>query len=384
VTIVTHSSKAEPASTRPADSLRIAMVASRFPPHLGGTETHVSEVAQRMSGRGLDVTVLTADVSGRLPPFEQRGALVVRRFPARPRSTDLYASPALAREVAHGSYDLVHVQGVHTLVPPMALAAAQRAEIPTVVTFHTGGHSSRLRTAIRGAQWWTLRPLLRRSSALIAVCAYEVELFARRLGVDPKMIRLIRNGAEPLPFDDGVPEASGSPLVCSVGRLERYKGHHRLIAAMPALLKMRPRAHLVVVGRGPYEWQLRRIAVRLEVDHAVTFTAFDSTRRSALGTLIRSSDVVALISDYEAHPVALVEALALGRRVVVAATSGLTELAGDGAVTTVPLNAHPTVLAAVLASVAAMPDAPAPELPTWDDCVSDLLGVYGEVASGNS
>jgi glycosyltransferase involved in cell wall biosynthesis len=197
------------------------------------------------------------------------------------------------------------------------------------------------------------------------------------------MIRLIRNGAEPLPFDDSLPEASGSPLVCSVGRLERYKGHHRLIAAMPTLLKIRPSAHLAVIGRGPYEGQLHRLAARLEVDHAVTFTAFDSTRRSALGTLIRSSDVVALLSDYEAHPVALLEALALGRKVVVAATSGLTELASDGVVTTVPLNVHPTVLAAVLANVAARPDAPAPELPTWDDCVNDLLGVYADVASDN-
>ncbi len=48
----------------------------------------MSEVAERMSGRGLDATVLTPDVSGRLSPFELRGALVVCRFPARPRSTD--------------------------------------------------------------------------------------------------------------------------------------------------------------------------------------------------------------------------------------------------------------------------------------------------------
>ncbi len=138
------------ASGQSVDSLRVAMVASRFAPQLGGTEVHVSEVAQRIARRGVDVTVLTTDVSGRLPPVEQRGELVVRRFPARPRSTDLYASPGLAREVTQGGYELVHVQGVHTLVPPMALAVAQRARIPTVVTFHTGGHSSRLRRTIRG------------------------------------------------------------------------------------------------------------------------------------------------------------------------------------------------------------------------------------------
>ena len=357
------------------DSLRIAMVTSRFPPHLGGTEVHVSEVAQRIARRGIDVTVLTTDVSGQLPPLEQRDEFVVRRFPARPHSTDLYVSTKLARAVVEGKYDLVHVQGVHTLVPPMALAAAQRARIPTVVTFHTGGHSGRLRTVMRGAQWSTLRPLLRRSCALIAVCAYEVELFARRLGIEPGMIHLIRNGAEPLPFDDDAPAVSGSPLICSVGRLERYKGHHRLIAAMPALLATSPGARLAVIGQGAYERQLRRLAVRLGVDHAVTFIAFDSMHRSALGTLIRSSDVVALLSDYEAHPVAVLEALALGKKVVVAATSGLTELAEDGVVTTIPVNAHPAVLAALLVRVAAWPDASTPQLPTWDDCADHLLRV---------
>ena len=59
-------------------------------------------------------------------------------------------------------YDLVHVQGVNNFLPPMALASAQRTGIPTVVTFHTGGHSSRLRNMIRETQWQALRPLLRR------------------------------------------------------------------------------------------------------------------------------------------------------------------------------------------------------------------------------
>jgi glycosyltransferase involved in cell wall biosynthesis len=372
------------APSRSVNALRVAMVASRFPPQLGGTEMHVSEVAQRIAARGVDVTVLTTDLTGRLPPVEQQGELVVRRFPARPRSTDLYLSPGLTREVAQGGYELVHVQGVHTLVPPMALAAAQRARIPTVVTFHTGGHSSRLRAALRGVQWRALRPLLRRSRALIAVSAYEAELFSHRLRVDPALIRLIRNGAEPLPFDDREPEVSGSPLICSVGRLERYKGHHRLIAAMPTLLARTPGAHLAVVGRGAYERHLRRLVARLGVEHAVTFTAFDAADRAGLGTLIRSSDVVALLSEYEAHPVAVMEALALGRRVVVAATSGLTELAEAGTVTTVPLGASPAALAGVLASVAVAPEASTSELRTWDDCANDVLAVYGQTVVARS
>lgn len=369
---------------RGGHGLRVAMVSARFPPQLGGTETHTSEVARRLARRGLDVTVLATDVDRRLPTVEGRGPLSVRRFPARPRSTDLYASPGLAREVARGGYDLVHVQGVHTLVPPMALAAAQRAGIPTVVTFHTGGHSGRLRARLRGAQWRALGPLLRRSDALIAVSNHEAALFAGQLDVEPSEIRLVRNGADPLPCADRAPEVAGTPLICSIGRLERYKGHQRVVAAMPDLLATAPDAHLAIVGRGPYERSLRRLASRLGVDHAVTVTAFDATDREGLGALVRSSDVVALLSDYEAHPVALLEALALGRKVVVAATSGLTELADDGIVTTVPVDAHPTAVAAVLAGVAAAPAARVPELRTWDECADDVLRVYDQVVGARS
>ena len=133
--------------------LRVAMVTSLYPPYLGGVETHVHEVARRIAAKGLDLTVLTTDLTGQLPPVEHDGMLTVRRYPAWPRRADLYISPALVRQVREGGYDLVHVQGVNNFLPPMALRAAQRSGIPTVATFHGGGHASRVRKMIRPMQW---------------------------------------------------------------------------------------------------------------------------------------------------------------------------------------------------------------------------------------
>jgi glycosyltransferase involved in cell wall biosynthesis len=358
---------------------RVAMVSSKYPPYLGGVETHVQEVGRRIAAKGLDLTVLTTDMSRELPPVEHDGPLTVRRYAAWRRWGDSFVSPALVRQIREGSYDLVHVQGVNNFLPPMSLSAAQRSGVPTVATFHTGGHSSRMRTMVRGTQFRALRPLLRRARGLVAVCHFEVEVFAQRLGLEPEKIRLIRNGAEPLPVGDSPPQVSGSPLVCSVARLERYKGHHRMIAAMPALLELAPGAHLAVIGQGSFEQQLRRLIDQLGVEHAVTLTSFDGTQREALGALLRSSDVVALMSEYEANPVAVMEALALGRKVVVADTSGLSELAAEGLATAVPLHASAGVLAGVLFGVAARPDPVPPDLPTWDDCADQLLGLYEEI-----
>ena len=98
-----HGAVAEAPRWEPLGGRRVAMVAARYPPLLGGIETHVYEVARRMAALGLDLTVLTTDVSGRLAPHEEDGPLVVRRFPARPRHGDLHVSPALARQVARGA-----------------------------------------------------------------------------------------------------------------------------------------------------------------------------------------------------------------------------------------------------------------------------------------
>ena len=154
-----------------------------------------------------------------------------------------------------------------------------------------------------------------------------------------------------------------------------------MIKAMPALLNLAPDAHLAVVGRGSYEQDLRRLVARLRLEHAVSFTSFDATQREELGALVKSSDVVVLMSDFEAHPVAVVEAIALGRKVVVADTSGLSELATEGFATAVPVDGSPEFLAGVIVRVARDPDPVVPALPTWDDCVEELLGLYGEILS---
>ena len=65
---------------RTMSPLRVAMVCSRYPPYLGGVETHVNEVARRIAARGLDLTVLTTDLTGELPPVEHEGPLTVRRY----------------------------------------------------------------------------------------------------------------------------------------------------------------------------------------------------------------------------------------------------------------------------------------------------------------
>jgi glycosyltransferase involved in cell wall biosynthesis len=90
---------------------------------------------------------------------------------------------------------------------------------------------------------------------------------------------------------------------------------------------------------------------------------------------------VTLLSDYEAHPIAVMEALAQGRRVLVAATAGLQELADRGLATALPLDSEPSAIADAIDLRLSEPETSIPVgLPTWDDCARQVLTIYRQAA----
>ena len=265
----------------------------------------------------------------------------------------------------------------------MAMAAALRTSVPYVLSFHSGGHSSHIRNALRGVQAALLRPLAARAASLVAVSRFEATLFGRRLRLPPNRIRVIPNGAEA-----GIAKPSDREpgnLIVSVGRLERYKGHQHAVRALPHILATLPDARLVVVGTGPYEHRLRALEHELGVADRVAHLAFPSRQRQAMADLIASASVVVLFSEYEAYSVAALEAAALGRRVVAFDSTGLTEAIEAGFATGVAPQASATEIAAAIIEALRSPRPQASaEVPTWDDCAAALSTLYWDILSAAS
>jgi glycosyltransferase involved in cell wall biosynthesis len=359
--------------------MRITMVAARYFPFVGGIETHIHEVGKRMTAVGHHVDIITTDPSGDLPGCEANNDINIRRVKAWPKNGDYYFAPRLYNEIAQAKCDIIHFQGYHTFVPQIGMLAAIRRGIPFVLTFHSGGHSSRLRNIIRGAQISILKPLAAHAARLIGVCEYEVEFFSQQMGLDPDRFVIVPNGAS-LPSPSDPPPIVDPHLILSVGRLEHYKGHHRAIKSFPALLKRIPKARLKIVGSGPYETELRVLVDRLKLHCAVSFLSIPAAERQRLTDLLCSAGLVVLLSDYEAHPVAVIEALSVQRPVLVTDTSGLRELAQKGMCRSIPLNAPPEMVAAAIGEELVKKHQPiAVTLPSWDDCTEQLLQVYKTV-----
>lgn len=367
-------------ATHRRGNLRVLQVALRYFPYIGGVETHTYEVARRLAQQGVEVTVLTTDTSRQLPAQETIDGVRIRRVPAYPAERDYYFAPGLYRAIADGDWDVVHIQGIHTLVAPLAMLAAWRARLPYVVSFHSGGPPNGLRRAIRGTQWAVLRPLLAHARRLIGVSKFEAASFGRALRLPPERFAVIRNGAQMPTVAADRARAPGT-LIISPGRLQRYKGHHLLIAALPQIIARRPDARLLILGGGPYEEDLKRLARQHGVAERVELRAIPPERREEMAETLASADLIALLSEYEAHPIAIMEALALRRPVLVADTSGFRELAEEGLVRAISLASTPAQVAAAVLGQLEDPLVPrAITLPSWEGCTEELLALYREAA----
>jgi len=359
--------------------LKVLLVTARYFPYMGGVETHVYEVARRFAKQGLPTTVLTTDPSQELPAHEEIEGVEIRRVPAYPAQRDYYFAPEIYSQIMQGDWDVVHCEGFHTFVPPVAMLAAKRRNIPYLLSFHSGGHSSGLRNSIRWLQSQVNRPLLAHARKLVAVSQFEARLFQQRLGLPAEQFTVVPNGSNmPKITQDTVTDRETTIL--SVGRLEKYKGHHRIMEAFPLILKEQPDARLSILGTGPYEPELRELAQRLGIAEKTTIGAIPPGNREGMARAMSKASLITLLSEYEAHPLSVMEALSLQRPVLVADTSGLSELAERGLVRAIPLNSTPAEAADAVLEQLRSPLIPTDvKLPTWDECAASLLSIYESI-----
>jgi glycosyltransferase involved in cell wall biosynthesis len=367
-----------------SDQLRLLMVAARYFPFMGGIQTHVHEVGTRLARSGVQVTLLTTVpqyLKKPLPRDETVEGMRIIRVPAWPPQRDYYVAPEIYKLVTQGNWDVMHCQGCHTFVPPLAMLAAREARLPYVVTFHTGGHSSALRNSIRTIQWRMQRPFFAHAARLVGVSRFEANYFRTLLHLPAQQFSIIPNGVI---FPESKPDAAQAErlLITSAGRLEKYKGHQYMIEAMPYILAQRPDAHLLILGAGPYEKALHSLTDRLALNSHVEIRSVPAHDRQGMATLLAQSALVTLMSEYEAHPIAVMEALALQRPVLVADTSGLSEIAEQGLAKSIPLHSTAEEIArAALGQIEASPTTPQQfMLPTWEDCTRQLQDLYASVA----
>jgi phosphatidyl-myo-inositol alpha-mannosyltransferase len=302
--------------------VRIAVVCPYAFDDLGGVQTHVRELAQRLLARDHDVVVLAPVRGGASEPWlVPVGTPVDLRYNASnvPIDPRPWSRRRVRRALAGFGPHVVHVH--EPLAPSTGLWALLEARVPSVGTFHSG--------ASRALLFDLAGPVLRRVARRLTV-RVAVSEAARRFA-EPRVggpFEIVPNGVETARFATAEPTGrpSGTTLLF-VGRLDRRKGFPIAVAAFGRLARTRPELRLLVAGDGP-----ERSAVEaLPTDLRRRVTMLGAVPNEAVPRYHATSDVyVGPAIGGESFGVVLVEAMAAGLPVVASDVPGYDEVVRDG------------------------------------------------------
>jgi glycosyltransferase involved in cell wall biosynthesis len=365
--------------------MRVAMVAPRFYPSIGGVETHVKSIAERLVQAGVEVDVFTTDPQRRLPEIEQINRVTIRRYPAWAPGDAYYISPLLLTNLWRRArtYDLIHAHSYQALTCLCGgMVAGKR--LPFVFTPHYHGRGeTRVRNILHRP--WRLPGgwLFRRARRIICVSAAELARLTRQFPFTGGRAIIIPNGVQVDNLRAAVPyprEARDRQTVLYVGRLERYKNIDRVVASLPYLPAS---SRLVIVGNGPYKVDLLRQISHLGLSGRVQIKSDVSDEE--LFRLYKSCDLCVNLSSSEAFGITLLEAMAAGKPVLVNDIPAFQEIGKLSTMIQV-INVQQLddagLARALVDGMSRSGDPPDLADYTWDEVARRTLHVYRELLGG--
>jgi len=296
----------------------------------GGIQRVFANLARGFAERGFRVDLVQATDSGdfrpALPPSVRLVNLHARRA--------LTSVPPLVRYLRHERPTALISGAVQTNV--MAVIARRLAGVPvrllltehnyiTSTTLHADTWRGRMTPAF-------IRWFYPHADEIVAVSHSIADELARATGLNRERIRVIYNpvllpeleslSRQPIHqpwFRSGEP-----PVILAVGRLTAAKDYPTLLQAFREL-RHRHRARLLILGEGEERAELESMVMELGLKDDV---ALPGTVANPY-PYMRSAALFVLSSRFEGLPTVLVEALALGARVVATdCTSGPAEILG--------------------------------------------------------
>jgi phosphatidylinositol alpha-1,6-mannosyltransferase len=240
--------------------MRVLTLTPDYPPDPGGIQLLMHRVMRDLP----DATPrVVAPASERAAEFDSRDGGSVRRAPAPPgpSAVRVAALNAAGLDEARRFRPDVVVSG-HIVTSPAARAARWLLDVPFVQYLHASEIAARPRLAASA---------VKAADAVVAVSAHTREL-ALNAGADEAKVHIVAPGVDaPSPPGDDVP--STHPTILTVSRLgERYKGHDVVIRALPLIRASIPGARWAVVGGGPLEGALRKLAEASGEGDAIEWT----------------------------------------------------------------------------------------------------------------
>lgn len=289
-----------------------------------GGEVYDHACLTRMAQAGAEIVVL-------LPaglPEPQTPNLEIIRLPLRRgyrwQVSNLYFVPLIGRAYRRKPFDLLRVHSLRfTGLACLWARRIYRLPVP-IVAHHHHTDPDRWTDVVDGS-------VARAADRLMVGSQATAQDVTERFGIAPQRLTVAPYGIDDA-YHPGVrdayslarPDLAGKALVLHVGSLIGRKNIAGLLAAFAQVVAALPHAHLVLLGGGPKEADLRGLAHRLGIAQAVDFAGrVDEATKLAY---YARADLLVSASQMEGFGLAVGEAMACGVPVVATRAGSLPEI----------------------------------------------------------
>ena len=316
--------------------MKILLCPEYFFPHVGGGEVWMFNLSKILVNRGHKVTVITYKCPKHLEDEILSGIKVLRFGPFPIGGVQPYFKRAFIQAygiVVKGfklDFDLLLVNQTFPLIPSYLVSKIKRK--PIIALFHD----------IYGLQFslkekGLLKGLIRGIVELISVkLNYDIVLTVSKstkkklvkMGVKEDKIFVVGGGVDLKEIDSIEEQKSSKPKILYVGRLVKLKKVENLLLAFKKIILRFPETELYIVGSGPQENLLKKLAEELNISSKTFFTGYVSEEEKI--RLMKSAWVLVQPSIAEGFGLVLVEANACKTPVVAVDSGGPREVVKDG------------------------------------------------------
>ena len=312
----------------------ILITAPYFPPHSGGLERYVEEVASGLiSTEAWNVVVLTTSENN-TDYVENMGNVEIHRlkYGLKVSNTPLSLSwfgkiHSLLKNV---NPDIINV---HTPVPGLGdmVSLLTPKKVPLVVTYHTGSMKKGeffKDILIFLYEHVCMLAMLRKAKRIICSSDFVRNDFLYKYQYKSATVTPATNADLFKPNNSRIKTYDRLIFIAGLGFSEQYKGLETLLHAMTTLVKHNPKLTLTVVGdgnmRSEYETMVERLALKNHIDFKGKLCKEDVARQ------YQESDILVLPTSFDSSPTVVIEAMSCGLPVVSTYVGGIPKIIKEG------------------------------------------------------
>jgi glycosyltransferase involved in cell wall biosynthesis len=278
--------------------------------------------------------------------------------------------------------DIIHVHGYHTLFSPELIILFKKIypDIPLIFSPHFGISSH---STFGGKYLWTLynkligNKIIKTSNLILAASNFEATNLYSIMHNQCNKIIIVPHGVDIVDLSR-VDRKRDRINLLYVGYLLELKGVQYVIESLHELVYNKGfKVKLTIVGKGPYEYNLKKLANKLNVNDFIDWVGFIPSNN--LVEYYKNADIFLFTSKSENYGIVVGEALASGTPVIVTKIPALMEFLDEPGCFGVEYPPEPVKLSELIIYINSTNTKVGPfsdKIRTWDEVASNYEQIY--------